>query len=337
MERVDYESLIIQDLLNFHKDGSLNIDPWYQRRSVWSDPQKAYLINTIFEKKPVPSVYIRHQIDVDLEKSIKEVVDGQQRIRSIIFYRNDEFAARHPDHRQKVKYSELTRAQKSSFLSTTLSVGYLIGAEDPDVIEIFGRINSISKTLNPQEKRNAQYSGDFKQFCLSQAAMRLPFWRSTGIFSAAQISRMQEVQFVSELVINLIEGLVDFNASKINRYYKEYDLDFPQANDVSERVEGFFDKLAAIPATAFSDTVFQQYQLAFSLMVVVDRLRSRRAVNSARIEQVMHDIDARVAAYRDLDVKTDDQTTFLDGFSGGNLHRINKRLIRDKALADTLA
>jgi ABC-type uncharacterized transport system ATPase subunit len=148
---------------------------------------------------------------------------------------------------------------------------------------------------------------------------------------------MQEVQFVSELVINLIEGLVDFNASKINRYYKEYDLDFPQANDVSERVEGFFDKLAAIPATAFSDTVFQQYQLAFSLMVVVDRLRSRRAVNSARIEQVMHDIDARVAAYRDLDVKTDDQTTFLDGFSGGNLHRINKRLIRDKALADTLA
>jgi hypothetical protein len=73
MERVDYESLIIQDLLNFHNDGSLNISPWYQRRSVWSKPQKAYLINTIFERKPVPSVYIRHQIDVDLEKSFKEV------------------------------------------------------------------------------------------------------------------------------------------------------------------------------------------------------------------------------------------------------------------------
>lgn len=337
MERVDYESFIIQDLLNFYKDGSLNIDPWYQRRSVWSDPQKAYLINTIFERKPVPSIYIRHQIDVDREISIKEVVDGQQRVRSIISYRNDEFAARHPDLKKKAKYSELTKAQKSSFLGTALSVGYLIGAEDPDVIEIFGRINSIAKTLNPQEKRNAQFSGDFKQFSLSQAAMRLPFWRSTGVFSAAQISRMQEVQFISELVINLVEGLVDFSATKITGYYKDYDADFPQVDDVSARLDGIFDKLASIPAAAFVDTVFQQYQLAFSLMVVVDRLRDRRAVNADKIEQVMHDIDARVAAYRDLDVKTDEQTTFLDGFSGGNLHRINKRRIRDNVLADALA
>ena len=97
MDRVDYELLIIQDLLNFYRDKTFNINPWYQRRSVWSEPQKAYLINTIFEGMPVPSLYIRHQIDVDAEKSIKEVVDGQQRIRSIISYRNDEFAARHPD------------------------------------------------------------------------------------------------------------------------------------------------------------------------------------------------------------------------------------------------
>ncbi len=337
MERVDYQSLVIQDLLNIYNNGSLNIDPWYQRRSVWSNPQKAYLVNTIFEGKPVPSIYIRHQIDVEREKSIKEVVDGQQRIRSIISYRNDEFAAGHPDHKKKVKYSELTNAQKKLFLGTALSVGYLIGAEEPDVIEIFGRINSISKTLNPQEKRNAQYSGDFKQFCLSQAAMRLPFWRSTGIFSAAQISRMQEVQFVSDLVINLAEGLVDFSAPKITKYYKDYDVDFPKMEELSERLEDLFGKLASIPTTAFSDTVFQQQQLAFSLMVVVDRLRNRKNVNVANIQQCMYDIDAKVVAYRDLDVKTDEQTTFLEGFSGGNLHRINKRGIRNKALTDAFS
>src|SRR5450759_2437100 len=58
MERVDYESLIISDLLGFYNTKSLDINPWYQRRSVWSPPQKAYLMNTIFEKKPVPSIYI---------------------------------------------------------------------------------------------------------------------------------------------------------------------------------------------------------------------------------------------------------------------------------------
>jgi Protein of unknown function DUF262 len=172
MERVDYESMIISDLLGFYNGKTLDINPWYQRRAVWSGPQKAYLINTIFERKPVPSIYIRQQIDVENERSMKEVVDGQQRVRTILAYRHDDFASKHPSHKARVKYSQLTTPQKGNFLSTPLSVGYLIGATDQDVIEIFGRINSVSKILNPMEKLNAQYSGDFKQYCLNEAVTR---------------------------------------------------------------------------------------------------------------------------------------------------------------------
>ncbi len=332
MDRVDYESLIIQDLLNFHRDKSLNISPWYQRRSVWSEPQKAYLINTIFEQKPVPSLYVRHQIDVDAEKSVKEVVDGQQRIRSILSYREDEFAARHPEHKKKVKYSELTKTQRDTFVATKLSVGYLIGAQDQDVIEIFGRINSISKTLNPQEKRNAQYSGDFKQFSLSQAAERLPFWRSTDVFTASDISRMQEVQFISDLAINMINGLSDFSAKAIDNFYRDNDTEFLQMDDVAKRMESLFTKLVAVPAGAFKDTVFKQYQLAFSLMVVVDRIRAQNP-SPEKIEQVIRDIDARVAATQEKEVKTEAETSFLEGFTGGNLHRIKTRTIRDQVIS----
>jgi hypothetical protein len=281
---------------------------------------------------PVPSLYVRHQIDVDAEKSIKEVVDGQQRIRSIISYRNDEFAARHPEHKKKVKYSELTKTQREGFVATKLSVGYLIGAQDQDVIEIFGRINSISKTLNPQEKRNAQYSGDFKQFSLSQAAERLPFWRATDIFSASDISRMQEVQFISDLAINMINGLSDFSAPAIDKFYRLNDAEFAQMDDITKRLDALFAKLAAIPAGAFKDTVFKQYQLAFSLMVVVDRLRDQNPA-PAKIEQVARDIDAQVTAFQELEVKTEEQTSFLEGFTGGNLHRIKTRTIRDQAIA----
>ena len=180
MERVDYKSLIISDLLNFYAAKSLDLNPWYQRRSVWSTPQKAYLINTIFERKPVPSIYIRQQIDVEHERSIKEVVDGQQRVRTVISYRNDELPARHPAHRGKVRYSELSKTEKTSFLSTAMSVGYLIGADDRDVIEIFGQINSIAKTLNPMEKLNAQFSGEFKQFCLNRASRKASLLEKHG-------------------------------------------------------------------------------------------------------------------------------------------------------------
>ena len=332
MDRVDYESLIVQDLLNFHRDKSLNISPWYQRRSVWSEPQKAYLVNTIFEQKPVPSLYIRHQIDLDAEKSIKEVVDGQQRIRSILSYRNDEFAARHPEHKNKVKYSELTKVEREAFVSTKLSVGYLIGAQDQDVIEIFGRINSISKTLNPQEKRNAQYSGEFKQFSLSQAAERLPFWRATDIFSANDISRMQEVQFISDLAINMIYGLSDFNAKTIDNYYRDNDNEWVQIDGIRERMESLFARLIAVPAGAFKDTIFKQYQLTFSLMVVVDRIRAQKPT-AEKIEQVVRDIDARLDAALDKDVKTEEELNLIEGFTGGNLHRIKTRTIRDQAIS----
>ena len=166
MDRVDYEKLIIQDLLNLYNNGELNLSPWYQRRAVWSVPQKSYLLNTIFEQKPIPTLYIRHSLDIEAEKSIREVVDGQQRIRAIIEFVKDSFPTKHPSHERKVKYSQLKRNEIEEFKLTNLSVGYLLGASDGDVIEIFGRLNSVSKALNAQEKRNAAFSGEFKQFSL---------------------------------------------------------------------------------------------------------------------------------------------------------------------------
>jgi len=334
MERVDYESLIISDLLGFYNAKSLDINPWYQRRSVWSAPQKAYLMNTIFEKKPVPSIYIRQQIDIEHEKSLKEVVDGQQRVRTIISYRADEFAAKHPAHKGRVKYSQLTAAQKSSLLSTSLSVGYLIGATDQDVIEIFGRINSVSKTLNPMEKLNALFSGDFKQFCLNQAVARLPLWRSTGLFSANEISRMQEVQFMADLIINLIEGLIDYNPSKIKKYFKDFDEDFSQEEGLTTRLEAVFQRLASLNPTDLSDTIFKSAQIAFSLMVVLD-LKRAAMPSVEKIRDVIRSLDSGVTSA--VEDPTDADPRLLTGFTGGNLHRIKSRQIRHELLNEAFA
>jgi hypothetical protein len=329
MERVDYESLIISDLLAFHNGKTLDINPWYQRRAVWSPPQKSYLINTVFERKPVPSIYIRQQIDVENERAIKEVVDGQQRVRTILSYRADEFAAKHPAHRGRVRYSELTTPQKGAFLSTALSVGYLIGATDQDVSEIFGRINSVAKTLNPMEKLNAQFSGDFKQFCLNEAVARLPFWRATNIFTANEISRMQEVQFVSDLVINLIEGLIDYNPKKIKDYYKNFDESFPEEDNIATRIDAIFQKLVALPANDFSDTIFRSAQVTFSLMFFLDERRGNPP-GMDEIRDVIRGTDAAVAAGMEDPARVDPR--YLTGFTSGNLHRIRARRARQEIL-----
>ena len=290
MERVDYQSLVIQDVLNLEKQGELNLNPWYQRRSVWKESQKSYLINTLFERKPIPTIYIRHTIDIEKEKSIKEVVDGQQRIRAILSYYKDEISSLHPEIGKRVKYKELNGLQKQKFLMTPLPVGYLQSATDADVIDIFARINSVAKSLNSQEKRNAQYSGLFKQFCVAESTKRLEFFRKYGIFSANDFSRMNEVQFMADLIINLIDGLTGYSSKKLDDYYKRYDDNFEYGEETSIKLNNIFDNIICLNPDVIMNTIFQRPPLFFSLiMAIQDRLQD---IDTKRLEQSLIDIDA---------------------------------------------
>ena len=330
MDRVDYESLIIQDLLGYFDRDELDISPWYQRRSVWSKAQKAYLINTIHENKPVPSIYIRHAVDLATEQSIKEVVDGQQRVRCVLEYRDNLFPARHPQHSKPPYFSNLKPRERIHFLQSSLSVGYLVGATDSNVMEIFARINSISKTLNPQEKRNAQFSGAFKEFCLNEAVERLAFWRDNRIFSDIQISRMLEVQFIADLVMNLVEGLQDFSSKSLDNYYKINEEEFSHEAKVRERLDRAFTFLLDLPEGLLRNTIFSVPQLLFSLILVID---STQKPTSRVIKQCVVDLDAGVEAVRSGENTEAMTTEVYESFKSGNLHRIRSRSVRDAEIS----
>lgn len=325
MDRVDYQEIVIQDIVNLYRREELNLNPWYQRRAVWSRPQKSYLLNTLFEQKPVPTIYVRHALDLEKEKSVKEVVDGQQRLRSVLEYHAGEFAARHPYHSRPVRFSELTTNERHTFLMTKLSIGYLIGATDSDVIEIFGRLNSVSKTLNLQEKRNANFSGEFKQFCLREAARRLPIWRTYNIFSANSIARMEEVQFVSELAINMLYGLRDYKTKEIDDTYKEFDDQFDQQNEIENRMDEIFRLIVSIDPAAIRDTIFSRAPLFFTLFLAIDNRRT--TITAERLESVIFDIDKSYNSDIPVSDRSEEDATFYVACES-NLHRIRSRRIR---------
>ncbi|MBI4965285.1 MAG: DUF262 domain-containing protein [Desulfomonile tiedjei] len=333
MDRVEYEKLIIQDLINLHKSGDLELNPWYQRRSVWKQPQKAYLINTLFEQKPIPSIYIRHSLDLDAEKSIREVVDGQQRIRAILEFVDGVFVASHPAHTHKVKYSQLKRTEAEHFKLTSISVGYLLGATDGDVIEIFGRLNSVAKTLNAQEKRNARFSGEYKQFCLRQAAHRLPMWRSLNIFTANDIARMAEVQFVSDLALNFLNGLSDYSQIRLDKIYKQYDEEFPRQEEIKQKFEDVFSGLAEIKPTAIRDTSFRRQPLFFSLCVALGVAQQRLPPD--KLESALHAIDEILSADIPLSDRKREEALFVTACTAST-QRIKQRQIRDSFIKKNL-
>jgi Protein of unknown function DUF262 len=325
MDRVDYESMVIQDILNAQDRDELNISPWYQRRAVWTNAHKSYLVNSIFETMPVPTIYIRHALDLERETTVKEVVDGQQRCRSLIDYKANAFRARHPAHAKPVYFRDLSSPQREEFLMAKLPVAYLIGADDSDVIEIFGRLNAVSKTLNAQEKRAAQYSGEFHQFCLREAVDRLSLWRDLNVFSATAISRMAEVQFTAELAMALIDGMTDFNAARVDAAYKKWDDDFPHRDDVGKRLERVYGKIASLKPEVVKDTIFSRSPVFYSLALALDSLD--RLPGKSALEQALVDIDARFNDPRPIAERPKRDVEFVAACTAST-QRIRSRQIR---------
>ncbi len=323
MDRVEYQPLLVQDMINLSDAEELNVSPWYQRRSTWTTPQKAYLINTLLGQKPIPAIYIRYSLDLDKGKTIREVVDGQQRTRAILDYCSDKYAARHPEEKNRKTFSQLSTNQRRGLLLTSLPVGYLLGATDEDVIDIFGRINSVGKTLNAQEKRNSRFSGEFKQFCLNQAASRVNLWRGLNLFSANDISRMLEVQFISDLALNLLVGLSDFRPNDIDAIYDKFDEDFPDREQMAHRFDRVFDFIASLDVVAIKDTIFSRQPIFFSLLIVLDSLG---ILNRQRVENGIYEMDARMQ--QDEENQDEKDLQFMRA-SQATTQRINQRKTRD--------
>ncbi len=252
----------------------------------------------------------------------------------VLEYSNGDFSARHPKHEKRVRYSELSKAEKESFRMTALSVGFLVGATDSDVIEIFGRLNSVAKTLNLQEKRNARFSGEFKQFCLKQASERVGLWRDYRVFTANEIARMAEVQLVSELAINMLDGLRDYSAKEIDQYYQKFDDKFGGEKELSKRIEAVFAKFAQMKIDAIRDTVFSRSPLFFSLFLIINALNG--TIGAGKIERCLYEIDKSFNSDVPLNERSKGDAEFYVACTS-NMHRIKSRQIRDRYIRRILS
>ena len=84
------EQYTIADILTWLQDKTLFVNKEYQRSDkVWPQAAQSYLIDTILRELPMPKIYLRTQIDVKTQRSYREVVDGQQRLRAIESFAGD--------------------------------------------------------------------------------------------------------------------------------------------------------------------------------------------------------------------------------------------------------
>jgi hypothetical protein len=232
----------INDVKRLMEHKELTPQPKYQRRRTsWPLNAKTGLIDTILCNYPIPPIYIRSFMDENHRRRT-EIIDGQQRISTIIEFLNGIFKLTNNltnnDYVGR-SFQELPLEIQDNITDYELSFTAIVGATDSDIISIFSRMNSFSLPLNSQEKRNALYAGQFKTTVYEIASQYYTFFHSFKILGDSNIARMKDAELVSELFSAILIGLNGMTSKKIDDNYKNYDTNFDCRNDI----QGMFNQI----------------------------------------------------------------------------------------------
>ncbi|MDD2383133.1 MAG: DUF262 domain-containing protein [Sulfurospirillaceae bacterium] len=162
MIKYDIRSKELIDLVNDIKQKRLILAPFFQRNFVWRDSHQIDFIKTILLEYPFPQIFIaKGDLDIDNMINTSSIVDGQQRMTTIYRFCNDKFQV------DGKFFSQLDNSTKEKFLKYQVPIIDLqIKHDDPEIQEIFKRLNRTFYSLSTIEKLSIEYaSSEFMLFC----------------------------------------------------------------------------------------------------------------------------------------------------------------------------
>lgn len=150
--------------------GRLHFENAVQRTCVWDNDKKSLFVHSMLAGYPIPPVFVNIiNIPDDVENQHYDVIDGKQRLTTILSYMKDEFATEELDEEVEYldlttgehksydvsnkKFSQLPEALKEVFKMAKIMVISLFASED-SISEIFFRLNN-GKALSTIEHARA--------------------------------------------------------------------------------------------------------------------------------------------------------------------------------------
>lgn len=249
MKKTTAKVISVSDIIQWNRKEEIELSPKYQRNSVWNENAKSYLIDTLVRGLPIPPVFIRQKVDILTKSTFREVIDGQQRIRTIIeFIVNESFCIKksHNSELGGCYYRDLTEEQQESLLEYEILAEVVSERDDSIIYDMFARLNSNNIVLNKQELRNAMYWGEFKVLVYRLSSQVRDFFLLNGIMNDKECSRMKDAEFISSLLILLTEGIVSETPKYVDGIYRKYDDCFDDAELVGRRFIDVFSILQGV-------------------------------------------------------------------------------------------
>jgi uncharacterized protein with ParB-like and HNH nuclease domain len=242
----------LKGLADMWRDGDIEV-PDFQRNFVWSIKQSSLLIESFLLGLPVPQVFFYVGDD---EKRL--VIDGLQRVSSIVFFFSGYFGAENAQGRRQVfrltgldekspyakkRFEDLSNEEQRKLRNTVMRVVNIKqlapSDDDTSMYYVFERLNTGGTPLRPQEIRNCVFSGDIVKEL--RELNDLPEWR-------AVIGRQKLEKHQRDVEILL-------------RTFSIFD----SGNDYEKPMKSFLNKIMAENRTAKTKS-FRNFKSAFPIV-----------------------------------------------------------------------
>ena len=276
----------------------------YQRSDkVWPVSAKSYLIESIILGYPIPKFYLYSVADAKNRRTIKEIVDGQQRSKAIQEFLRDGFAL--SDSLDTVELRGLTYSTLDDYqgplLSYILSIDQFVNASPSEVRQVFRRMNSYTVPLNPEELRHADNQGKFKWFINRLGEGYSDGLLSLGVFRDKDVVRMQDLKLLTEIAYGLEYGVTTTAKASLDKIYKVFDLSFPNEGTLESNFHyalGIVVSMRFLNGTSLAKS-YQIYSLAIALALEWLEYRSQNnntnpTLDMAAIERDMMEMSAAI-------------------------------------------
>lgn len=258
--RLEPNSYSIAEIRDMLARRELVVNRNYQRGSgLWPSTARSYFIDTILTGFPFPKLYFYEQLD-SRKKVIKEIVDGQQRITSIIDFLQDKFKLTSVSEKYAGHcFSDLDEDVQDEFLMAKVPADIIRNAGEAEILEMFRRMNAYTLPLNEAEKRHSIYMGNFKWFVNSVLDRISPTILSFGILTNRQLVRMEDSELVADMVLALEQGVVSTSNAKLNKLYEKYDKSFDKTDVYMQYLDEVFSFIGTSLGELRGTFLFKSY------------------------------------------------------------------------------
>lgn len=279
----------VSDLYEWIRADKINLRPDFQRKFVWTQEHQEAFIDTVLQGYPFPEIYVcQDNIDIDRMRTTQSVIDGQQRLTTLVNYIEGNF---HRPLKSIISFENLDNTQKATFLSYQVVVRNIGQVEEGIVREIFRRINLTKFKLEDVEIHNAVYDGEFIR--TAKSIVNEANLQEFAVFLESEFTRMADLYFILQVMSTLEHGGYYNRETEVEKYIEKYNEEYPQSTSMQDTIKGAL--LVIKDLSLGADSIWFRKSNFFTLVVEISKANKIPSDLSERLLAM----EAKVLANKD--------------------------------------